>query len=715
MFLPAANARAQELMPANSSAWSAFAPRPQSAPATLASAGGTGYTLEILGNGGPSVYGGWRTRLQGLSGGAFYRFRARALPTEIGSPRESITILLRWRGAFGDRVAPDYVWEYGTQADGTLLFDRTLQAPPGTSAVDVELVLQWASNGRVAFDALSFTRAAAPAPRPVKLAAVNFRPSGTSSGLDSVQRAARYGEEVAATHRPDVMVFGELLNVIGAPGTFDNKAETVPGPSTDVMASLASAYSVNVVFGVLERQNGLLYNTAVLIDRSGNITGKYRKVQLPQSEVASGVTPGSEVPVFQTDFGRVALLICQDTAFPEPARDAAIQGAELLLVPIWGGKPALLHARAIEQSAYVVASGYDYLSEVVDPLGTVLDRVDVLGQPGVAVATIDLSHRFREDWIGDWRDVSNKERRIAPYMADETSGGNEPPPPPPNVAPAVTLTSPASGSSYTAPATVTLSANATDSDGTIARVDFYAGATLIATDTTSPYSASWSNVPAGSHTLTARATDNAGATTTSVATSITVTPGSGTSATEVVLYAAAATRAGSGWTVVADASAAGGSRLQSPNAGAAKVTTAAASPATYAELTFTAEAGKPYRLWVRGRAQDNYWGNDSIHVQFDGAVDASGTPIYRIGTSAAAPVNLEDCSGCGLSGWGWQDNGYGAGVLGPPIYFATTGTQRLRIQVREDGYGLDQIVLSAQKYLTTAPGALKNDATIIPR
>jgi hypothetical protein len=67
-----------------------------------------------------------------------------------------------------------------------------------------------------------------------------------------------------------------------------------------------------------------------------------------------------------------------------------------------------------------------------------------------------------------------------------------------------------------------------------------------------------------------------------------------------------------------------------------------------------------------------------------------------------------------LSAWGWQDNGYGTGVLGPTIYFATTGTQRLRIQARDDGYALDQIVLSAEKYLTTAPGALKNDATILP-
>jgi predicted amidohydrolase len=414
--LLAVPARGQELMPAGSSGWSPFAARDQSAPHVLGSAGSP-YALEITGNGVPNVYGGWRTRVAGLDGGRFYRFRARAVTSNVASVRESITILLRWRGSFGDKVAPDYVWEHRSQPDGSVLFDRTVQAPAGTTAVDVELALQWAPDGRVQFDALSLVPAAAPAPRPVKIAAVSFRPSRTGSGLDSVQRAKHYGERVAAARRPDVMVFGELLNVIGAPGSYDAKAETVPGPSSGVMAALAREYRTYVAFGLLEREGGFLYNTAVLLDRTGAVAGKYRKVQLPLSEVSAGISPGNDVPVFETDFGRVALLICQDTAFPEPAREAAIRGAELLLVPIWGGKAPVVSARAIEQSLYVAASGYDYRSEVLNPLGAVLDRVGRPGRSGVAFAAIDLTRRFREDWSGDWRDVSGKQRRTAPASA----------------------------------------------------------------------------------------------------------------------------------------------------------------------------------------------------------------------------------------------------------------------------------------------------------
>lgn len=93
---------------------------------------------------------------------------------------------------------------------------------------------------------------------------------------------------------------------------------------------------------------------------------------------------------------------------------------------------------------------------------------------------------------------------------------------PGNVAPTVSLTSPANNATFTAPATISLAANANDVDGTITQVDFYAGSTFLFSDSTSPYSFDWTNVPAGSYTLTARATDNSGATVTSASVAITV-------------------------------------------------------------------------------------------------------------------------------------------------------------------------------------------------
>jgi hypothetical protein len=183
---------------------------------------------------------------------------------------------------------------------------------------------------------------------------------------------------------------------------------------------------------------------------------------------------------------------------------------------------------------------------------------------------------------------------------------------------------------------------------------------------------------------------------------------------ELVLYAANAAITGTGFVLAGDSSAAGGRSLQSVDRGTPKIVTAAAAPATYAELQFVAEAGRPYRLWLRARATDDYWGNDSVHVQFTDSIDAAGAPAYRIGTVDSAVVNLEDCSGCGIRGWGWQDNGWGVGVMGPVISFATSGVKTLRIQNREDGLAIDQIVLSPAAYLDRSPGALKDDTTILP-
>ena len=96
-------------------------------------------------------------------------------------------------------------------------------------------------------------------------------------------------------------------------------------------------------------------------------------------------------------------------------------------------------------------------------------------------------------------------------------------------------------------------------------------------------------------------------------------------AEEIVMQAAAATKIAGGWTRVADATASGGVRLWHPDASAAKVITAAAAPASYFEVTFNAVAGRPYRLWLRARAQNDSWMNDSVFVQFSGAVTAAAT------------------------------------------------------------------------------------------
>jgi endonuclease/exonuclease/phosphatase family metal-dependent hydrolase len=181
---------------------------------------------------------------------------------------------------------------------------------------------------------------------------------------------------------------------------------------------------------------------------------------------------------------------------------------------------------------------------------------------------------------------------------------------------------------------------------------------------------------------------------------------------EIVLHAKEATAVQGAWMLTADTTAAGGQRLANADAGVAKLAAALVAPASYFELKFLPEAGKPYRLWIRGKAANDSWQNDSTFVQFSGSVDAAGAPAFRIGTTSATVVSIEEGSGAGVAGWGWQDNGYGLNVFGQAIYFDGT-PQTLRVQVREDGLSIDQIVLSEVTYATTAPGLAKNDTTIL--
>jgi hypothetical protein len=168
---------------------------------------------------------------------------------------------------------------------------------------------------------------------------------------------------------------------------------------------------------------------------------------------------------------------------------------------------------------------------------------------------------------------------------------------------------------------------------------------------------------------------------------------------------------GSRWVREQDSGASQGIALHNPDLGEAKKTSAATAPSSYVTVRFYAAAGVPYHLWFRMRAQGDSFSNDSMFVQFDGSVDANRVAVNRIGSSNAAAVVLEEGNAAGVSGWGWNDDGYG--TLGGAVYFATSGLQTMRIQQREDGIMWDEFVLSSHRYLSKRPGSTKADNVIV--
>src|SRR4051812_12936607 len=115
-----------------------------------------------------------------------------------------------------------------------------------------------------------------------------------------------------------------------------------------------------------------------------------------------------------------------------------------------------------------------------------------------------------------------------------------------------------------------------------------------------------------------------------------------TGASDIVLRGAEAITVQGGWVVATAAAASGGRAIWLRDAGVPKIPAPSANPTHSFDLAFTAKGHTAYRLWIRGRAQSDFWGNDSVFIQFSGSVTSTGTAAYRIGTTSATAVNLED-------------------------------------------------------------------------
>jgi len=117
-----------------------------------------------------------------------------------------------------------------------------------------------------------------------------------------------------------------------------NLAEPIPGPSTDLLGSVARECGVVIVASLFERRApGLYHNTAVVLDKDGSIAGKYRKMHIPDDPgfyEKFYFTPGDLgfAPV-DTSVGRLGVLVCWDQWYPEAARLMALAGAEMLVYP----------------------------------------------------------------------------------------------------------------------------------------------------------------------------------------------------------------------------------------------------------------------------------------------------------------------------------------------------------------------------------------------
>jgi predicted amidohydrolase len=394
-----------------SSGWQTWSPRAEIAPRTWVDqfhkrtpAG----ALAISGNSNPAAYGGWHHRVENIEAGKWYRLRAH-YRTE-GVPNEMIQVQARldWLDAAGKRAGqPEFAWQTTPDGEWTRI-EAQAPAPAKASAVVLQLYLANAPSGTVWWDEIALEQIDAPAPRPVTVATINLQPSRTKDPQVSVKQFIEAVDQKVT--KADIVVLPEGITIVGTGKSYADVSEPIPGPTTTALGELAMRKNTYIVAGIYEREGSAVYNTAVLLDRKGNVAGKYRKVYIPREEYEGGISPGFDYPVFRTDFGTVGMMICWDVQYADPARALALRGAEIVLMPIWGGNDVLARARAIENQIFLVSSGYNHPSRIIDPDGEVVANAPERGT--FAVATLDLNKRYADRWLGEMKDRFRKELRL---------------------------------------------------------------------------------------------------------------------------------------------------------------------------------------------------------------------------------------------------------------------------------------------------------------
>ncbi|MFX3617380.1 MAG: carbon-nitrogen hydrolase family protein [Sporolactobacillus sp.] len=254
----------------------------------------------------------------------------------------------------------------------------------------------------------------------MKIALVQFHAKVMDIELNC--RRAFHFIDQAAHQQADLIAFPELFycgyHFDSIKKNIKQISETLDGALVQRFCRKAKEQQINLILPLIIEQDGMFYNSAILIDRSGSICGIHHKVQLWGKEKEC-FQQGNTLTTFEVDERKIGILICYDSGFPETARMLGLQGAELIVVPSAFELPdkyrwdIYFQARALENGAFVAAlnhageeDGISYFgnNRMVNPDGQLLSE-GAIGQEEMQIISIDL-------------DDVKRAREKVPYLTD---------------------------------------------------------------------------------------------------------------------------------------------------------------------------------------------------------------------------------------------------------------------------------------------------------
>ncbi|MEG2380398.1 MAG: carbon-nitrogen hydrolase family protein [Oscillospiraceae bacterium] len=332
-----------------------------------------------------------------------YNFKA-----EIFAKNIEYKILFTWFDSEESQIARGYLKD-----------EDTCVSPPKAKKLEIAILGFSSEMGEMLINDVNIDYLKEYIPKTVTMAAIHIDYNPPRTCAMNLKETLDKLDEVAK-EKPDVVVLTEGMYDRRCDVSIEKGSLTLNDEPIRQLKEKARENHYYIALSLHLKRNGLFYNTGMLIDRKGEIVGMYDKSHLTMAEIEEGMPAGNRLPVFETDFGKVGIVICWDMWFPEMTRVLYEKGVDIILNPTAGFCDYQSRACAMNNGVYVVTSGVieRKCTRILNPYGEVIADAK---ENGIAIAKAVIKNPNYVFWLsvgeanGDGKNLYHFERRPKLY------------------------------------------------------------------------------------------------------------------------------------------------------------------------------------------------------------------------------------------------------------------------------------------------------------